>query len=232
MTDRNGPLWTIDQLGAQTARALAVDYDGPPNDRIRDVPDRRTIRYYTTLGLVDRPPQMRGRTALYGRRNLMQLVAIKRLQAQGLSLAEIQRQLVGLTDAALAHLARLPSGPDDSSPDAVPHASMSGRSAGAFWTATPAPVAGTGREIPAQDPGLPTPATPRRSVGAGPDDRAMDDALPLQGVRLSDEVTLLLATTCPIDAEDIRAIRMAAAPLLKLLRRRRLCRQRPGRGDR
>src|SRR3954468_22885713 len=94
-------LWTIDELGAQVALALSVDYDGPPNGRVRDVPDRRTIRYYTTLGLLDRPAEMRGRTALYGRRHLMQLVAIKRLQARGLSLSEVQQRLVGLGGAAL-----------------------------------------------------------------------------------------------------------------------------------
>jgi hypothetical protein len=83
-------LWTLDELSAAVARALAVDYDGQPSARVRDVPDRRTIRYYTTLGLIDRPAALRGRTALYGRRHLLQLTAIKRLQAAGLSLAEVQ----------------------------------------------------------------------------------------------------------------------------------------------
>ena len=90
------PLWTISELGAQVALALSVDYQGPPNGRVRGVPDLRTIRYYTTLGLLDRAADMRGRTALYGRKHLLQLVAIKRLQARGLGLAEIQQQLVGL----------------------------------------------------------------------------------------------------------------------------------------
>jgi DNA-binding transcriptional MerR regulator len=38
---------------------------------------------------------MDGRTALYDERHVRQLVAIKRLQAEGLSLAEIQRKLSG-----------------------------------------------------------------------------------------------------------------------------------------
>src|SRR5580692_8316626 len=94
-------LWTLDELGARVALALAVDYDGQANGRVRDVTDRRTIRYYTTLGLIDRPAEMRGRTALYGRRHLMQLVAIKRLQSSGRSLTEIQKRLLGLTNSAL-----------------------------------------------------------------------------------------------------------------------------------
>src|SRR3954466_8573079 len=108
MSDAPAQLWTIDALGTQAALALSVDYAGSPNGRVRDVPDRRTIRYYTTLGLLDRPAEMRGRTALYGIRHLWQLVAIKRLQARSLSLVEVQERLLGLPDAALKKLAALP----------------------------------------------------------------------------------------------------------------------------
>ena len=97
-------LWTIDDLGAQVVLALADGHEGSLNGRVREVPDVRTIRYYTTLGLLDRPVEMRGRTALYGVRHLQQLVAIKRLQVRGLSLAEIQERLLGLTDAELRRL--------------------------------------------------------------------------------------------------------------------------------
>src|SRR6266852_5767625 len=107
MTPRTASSWTLDDLSAHVALALAENYDGQPSSRVRDVPDRRTIRYYTTLGLLDRPAEMRGRTALYGRRHLLQLVAIKRLQARGLSLAEVQRTLAGQTDRALAGVAGL-----------------------------------------------------------------------------------------------------------------------------
>src|SRR5947208_1913807 len=105
-------LLTLDELCTQVAMALSSDYQGAPNERVRDVPDRRTVRYYTTLGLVERPAQMRGRTALYGRRHLLQLVAIKRLQANGLSLHEVQQQLLGLSDAELEPIARLPELPE------------------------------------------------------------------------------------------------------------------------
>src|SRR4029077_19629897 len=103
------PLWTLDDLCARVALALADDYAGSASGRVGDVPDARTIRYYTTLGLIDRPAAMRGRTALYSERHLAQLVAIKRLQAQGLSLAEVQGRLVGLADAALGELAQVPA---------------------------------------------------------------------------------------------------------------------------
>jgi DNA-binding transcriptional MerR regulator len=125
-------LWTLDELGARVALALAVDYDGQVNGRVREVPDRRTIRYYTTLGLIDRPAEMRGRTALYGMRHLLQLVGIKRLQTHGLSLADIQTRLVGRTTAALRQVARLPAD-FEAVPDAKPQAAGRDR----FWSAAP-----------------------------------------------------------------------------------------------
>lgn len=131
--------WTIDELDAQAALALATDYNGPPNERVRHVPDRRTIRYYTTLGLLDRPATMRGRTALYGRKHLLQLVAIKRLQSHGLSLAEIQTRLLGLTPSALARIAKLP-GVETCFPES---STESERDRADFWRAVPS------RETPA-----------------------------------------------------------------------------------
>jgi hypothetical protein len=105
---KNGELiGTIDDLSTAVAAALADGYAGAPNARVREVPDRRTIRYYTTLGLIDRPAEMQGRTAFYGRRHLLQLVAIKKLQARGRSLAEVQQALTGLTDTALARVAEI-----------------------------------------------------------------------------------------------------------------------------
>ena len=114
--------WTLDQLAAEAAAALAVGYDGQPSGRVRDLPDRRAIRYYTTLGLVDRPAGWRGRVALYGRRHLLQLVAIKRLQAAGLTLAEVQARLLGLDDDALREQAGAANG------------------ARRFWAEAPAPA--------------------------------------------------------------------------------------------
>jgi DNA-binding transcriptional MerR regulator len=78
------------------------------NGRVRDVPNERLVRWYVTVGLVDPPLSRRGRVAQYGRRHLLQLVAVKRLQAEGRSLAEIQAELAGATDDALAAVAGIP----------------------------------------------------------------------------------------------------------------------------
>ncbi len=96
---------------ARLAEAVIGEHGAAPvSGRVRAVPDVRTLRYYTTIGLLDRPSEMQGRTGFYGRRHLWQLVAIKRLQAQGLSLVEIQQRLLGIENRELARLAALPSG--------------------------------------------------------------------------------------------------------------------------
>jgi DNA-binding transcriptional MerR regulator len=99
-------LWTLEQLSDRVADLLADDYEGQRNGRIRELPNGRTIRWYTTIGLVDRPLATRGRVALYGPRHALQLAAIKQLQARGLSLAQIQERLLGISDEELADLAR------------------------------------------------------------------------------------------------------------------------------
>ena len=101
--------WTIDRLARLAAAALADASPAQPNGRIREVPDVRTIRWYTSIGLLDRPAAMRGRTALYGRSHLAQLVAIKRLQADGLTVAAVQERLLG-ADAAAVERDRVAAG--------------------------------------------------------------------------------------------------------------------------
>ena len=89
------------------AAGIAVD-DG----RVVLEVDVRTVRFYASLGLVDRPLSYLDRRARYGRRHLLQVVAIKRLQAVGASLADAQARLAGASDAQLAAWAvgRVPSG--------------------------------------------------------------------------------------------------------------------------
>ena len=59
----------------------------------------RTVRLYATQGLIDRPGR-EGRSAVYGRRHLLQLLLIRSLARRGLSLAAIA-PLIGLSDGEL-----------------------------------------------------------------------------------------------------------------------------------
>ncbi|WP_433474915.1 MerR family transcriptional regulator [Spirillospora sp. CA-142024] len=101
--------WTIGELAEHAAAALAADGSAQVSGRVRDLPNERLIRWYTTIGLVDPPLGRRGRTALYGPRHLLQLVAVKRRQAEGRSIAEIQVELAAATDATLSEIAALPA---------------------------------------------------------------------------------------------------------------------------
>ncbi|VTU02709.1 family transcriptional regulator : Uncharacterized protein OS=Singulisphaera acidiphila (strain ATCC BAA-1392 / DSM 18658 / VKM B-2454 / MOB10) GN=Sinac_3407 PE=4 SV=1: MerR_1 [Gemmataceae bacterium] len=179
--------WTIAELGAAVERALAIDYDGARNGQVRDVPDARTIRYYASLGLVDPPAEMRGRTALYSRRHLLQVVSVKRLQAAGKSLVEVQQQLVGLSDKALEPIARLPAVIEQPAAKESAEAVAARPAPGAFWATPPAPVA------------------------------APSGARTLQLVRLSDTVSLVVEAAEPISAEHAAALRAAAGPLLRMI---------------
>ena len=122
-------LCTIGELSDRVGRVLSlVGGDYQASGRITAVPDIRTLRYYTTLGLLSPPEETRGRTALYGRRHLAEAVAIKRLQASGESLQSIQQRLLGATATQLEQWANIPasiwdqldrSSPEMSSPAAA-----------------------------------------------------------------------------------------------------------------
>jgi DNA-binding transcriptional MerR regulator len=97
--------YSLNELSDEVARLLkdrglmGIQQD----QRVSAAPDKRTIRYYTTLGLLDRP-EIEGRQARYGPRHVTQLVAIKALQSVALPLSEIQSLLYGLTDDELDHV--------------------------------------------------------------------------------------------------------------------------------
>jgi DNA-binding transcriptional MerR regulator len=193
-------LWTIEQLPDQVAALLADNYEGQSNGRVRELPNGRTIRWYTTIGLVDRPMAMRGRTALYGRRHLLQLAAVKKLQSAGRTIAQIQELLLGATDRRLAELAEIPRATVDV---VTPPADV--KVSANFWKS-----AAHGRQTAAPDTG-------DDSVVSTEHDTV---AKPVHGIRLGDSVTVLLdaATRAP-DADELTAIESAAAPLLELLGR-------------
>jgi DNA-binding transcriptional MerR regulator len=187
-------LWTLDELKGRVRDALAFGYVPGPSGRVRAVPDRRTIRYYTTLGLIDRAAAMRGRTALYSQRHLLQLVAVKRLQADGLSLSQVQQRLAGLSDDALTAIAKLPD------PDAK--AFRDRRES--FWEDAPADVSET---------------TPAKGPAATWRPRGMEapHLQTLTSLSLAEGASLLLGSGVRLAADDLREIVEAAGPLLQIL---------------
>ena len=197
--------WTLDELVQRVAVCLADPaYPGAPNGRVRDLPDRRAVRWYTTTGLVDRPA-MQGRTALYSPRHLLQVVAVKRRQAEGRSLAEVQAELTGATNDTLRRVAAIPEEVITEPPEpehAPPPVRPSRRSR--FWAEPPAAAA---------------PVAPRNGGGD-------DTVTKLAAVSLPGGALLLLPdrpdTSGRPDQDDVDAIHAAARPLLELLAQRGL----------
>jgi DNA-binding transcriptional MerR regulator len=196
--------WTLDELVRRVAVGLADPaYPGAPNGRVRELPDRRAVRWYTTTGLVDRPV-MRGRTALYNTRHLLQLIAVKRRQAEGRSLADIQGELAGATDQTLRRVAAvaddvLAGEPHPEAPAARPSRRTR------FWADQPAALETS------------------ETLGSGADGAA-DTVTTLAGVSLPGGALLLLPADHGgrPDEDDIHAIHAAARPLLELLAERGL----------
>ncbi|GGN93134.1 hypothetical protein GCM10010112_81030 [Actinoplanes lobatus] len=200
----------MEQLVERVSAALAAEYPGAPNGRVRELPDRRSIRWYTTIGLVDRPLGTRGRTVLYGPRHLLQLVAIKRRQASGRTLAEIQAELSGASEETLAEVARIPGSLLETPAVAAPSPARPN-----FWRAAPA------------DP-EPVPGSTRRALAETVAALDLESAPPpahrpqtlVTGVPLGEGVILLLPHhVAEVDRDEIAA---AARPLLDLLATRGL----------
>lgn len=193
---RRRTLWTIEELTARVQQALgAADYDGVESGRVTDVPALRTIRYYTTLGLLDRPAQMQGRTAFYSTRHLLQLVAIKRLQAQGLPLSAVQEQLAGVPDAALRKVAQVPAHVMDAPLEDVnaEQAAAPSRRESAFW------------RTPAAAP-QPTPPEAQSQT--------------FQTVLVHQQLMVMVQAAAPLSPQDMEAVQQAAQALLNTLTQR------------
>jgi DNA-binding transcriptional MerR regulator len=72
--------------------------------KVTEVPSIRTLRFYVSQGLVDKPLAYEGRTALYGYRHLLQVVVIKVLQANHFPLRKIREMLQELSTEDLERL--------------------------------------------------------------------------------------------------------------------------------
>jgi DNA-binding transcriptional MerR regulator len=197
--------WTLSELVSEVAARIAA-LPAPANGQVRAVPDERTVRYYGTIGLLDRPLAMRGRTALYGRRHLAQVVAIKRLQTMGRSLAEIQALWPTLDDGTLARMSGI---------QLPPAAVGGGRKE--FWKSEPA---GAGASATS------TTASPVASTSTAPSTTTSTSTPPAVELRIElvpgVSISIAMSDDIALSTADVRAIRAAAAPLMDELARCRL----------
>ena len=71
---------------------------------VTNVPDERTIRYYMTEGLIQTPEERLGSASVFGYLNLLQLVAVKKLQAEHLPIRKIRELVAGKSEFELESL--------------------------------------------------------------------------------------------------------------------------------
>lgn len=112
----NTGMMTLEELCGAVGKELARRGLGTqPDGRVVPAPDVRTVRYYQTYGVLDRPAR-EGREVRYTERHLLQLLAIKALQAVGLGLADIQKRVYGCSNLELETLLQSVERPPDVRP--------------------------------------------------------------------------------------------------------------------
>ncbi|MGZ4618275.1 MAG: helix-turn-helix domain-containing protein [Frankiaceae bacterium] len=226
---------------AETAAAVLGDESGGDEGAARVRPTQRTLRYYAAQRLLDPPLELRGpRSAYYGRRHLLQVVAVKKLQAAGRSLDEIRGLLAGASNERLQELAGIPE------PALTARAAPAALAVQAPPTAPAAPTPSlTAAEMPPGFADAPHPtgvsgASPVTRTRPGafwcvtPDSAPLSAQLPrgrddhdpqvhraaagplLTGVPVGPVVVLLPAARL-LDAADLSALVDAARPLLAAL---------------
>jgi DNA-binding transcriptional MerR regulator len=68
---------------------------------VTSLPDERTIRYYMAEGLIQTPGERQGTASVFGYLNLLQLVTVKKLQAEHLPIRKIRELVAGKSEQEL-----------------------------------------------------------------------------------------------------------------------------------
>lgn len=71
---------------------------------VTELPDERTVRYYLAEGLVPPAEEKQGTASVFGYRHLLQLLVVKKLQAEGLPIRAIKELATGKTERQLEKL--------------------------------------------------------------------------------------------------------------------------------
>jgi len=95
---------TLDELVTEAARIIPHIAQEQKRYRVSVYPDERTIRYYINEGLVDKPSPSPDKPSRFTYRHLLQILAIKHLQAQYLPLNKIKEMLAGLKEEQLEEM--------------------------------------------------------------------------------------------------------------------------------
>src|SRR5262245_35765624 len=92
------------QLADAAARLIAEIVPRQERGSVTEVPDERMVRYYSGEGLISAPEGKQGLSAVYGYGHLLQLLVIKRLQAEHLPIRKIKELVEGKSERELEQL--------------------------------------------------------------------------------------------------------------------------------
>ena len=92
------------QLADTAARLITEFVPRQERGSVTEVPDERMVRYYSGEGLISPPEGKQGLSAVYGYGHLLQLLVIKRLQADHLPIRKIKELVEGKSERELEQL--------------------------------------------------------------------------------------------------------------------------------
>jgi DNA-binding transcriptional MerR regulator len=97
------------QLADAAARLITEFVPRQERGSVSEVPDERMVRYYSGEGLIAPPEGKQGLSAVYGYGHLLQLLVIKRLQADHLPIRKIKELVEGKSERELEQLLNIES---------------------------------------------------------------------------------------------------------------------------
>ena len=85
----------------------------PPQERgsVSEMPNERMIRYYITEGLLAPPIEKSGTSQVFGYLHLLQVLVVKKLQAENLTIRKVREMLQNRDPADLEHILGIGLGP-------------------------------------------------------------------------------------------------------------------------
>ncbi|HEY0407386.1 MAG TPA: MerR family transcriptional regulator [Pyrinomonadaceae bacterium] len=100
----------VAELAEEAAKILAESGLAQERGTVSDLPDERTVRYYLTEGLLSSAEDKQGTASVFGYRHLLQLLAVKKLQAEHLPIRKIRELVEGRELRELERLLGLEGG--------------------------------------------------------------------------------------------------------------------------
>src|SRR5689334_24460014 len=86
------------RVGGQILAELQLEQQ---RGTVTSVPDERTIRYYLAEGLIQTPEEKQGTASVFSYLNLLQLLTVKKLQAEHLPIRKIRELVAGKSEHEL-----------------------------------------------------------------------------------------------------------------------------------